>query len=104
MELKDLVGNHKLSGFEYGTEKYKDILGGIDDREFIIFILNGIKYLASEDPDDGYRSVMNELEITDRKVSNIFKPIDVICKMRKSNDDDFETNDILEIYDKKIIN
>jgi hypothetical protein len=53
--------------------------------------------LANEDPDDGYRSYCNELEITDRHVTNRFSPIEVTCKMRPN--DDYEVNDVLEIYD-----
>lgn len=105
MELKDLVGEHLLSGFEHGDEKYNYDDSYEDEREYCLFILDNVTYLASEDPNDGYRSYCNELEITDRKVKNTFKPIEVICKMAKY-DDSYEDNDVLEIYDmynKKLI-
>ena len=98
MELEKLVGEHFLSGFEYGTEKYKDYYSNCeDDREYTLFILDGITYLASENPEDGYRSCMNELEITDRIVSNKFQPIKVYCTMKENGT--YEVNDVLEIRD-----
>ena len=96
MQLQDLVGKHYLSGIDYGQEKY-DNYGVEDDRQCIIFILDDIKYIASEDPEDGYRSCMKELEITEERISNIFESVEVLCKMKE--DGAYETNDILEIYD-----
>jgi hypothetical protein len=97
MELKDLVGEHLLSGFEYGSEKYEDYCGIEDDRQYLLFILDGITYLACENPEDGYRSCMEDLEITDRKVSNVFTPIKVYNTMM--DNDDYQINDVLEIHD-----
>ena len=98
MELKDLIGKHYLSGVEYGSEKYKDSYSGYeDDRQYVMFVLDEITYLASEDPEDGYRSCCNELKITEKEVKNIFQSIEVLCKMR--SDDNCEEYDVLEIYD-----
>lgn len=99
MELSNLIGKHILTGVEYGTERYKDCFNDEDDRQYVIFKLDDVEYLASEDPDDGYRSVCNELEIVINKIKNIFQPIEVFCKMRKDNDNDYGGNDVLEIYD-----
>ncbi|MFC0903706.1 hypothetical protein ACFHWD_03255 [Clostridium sp. MT-14] len=97
MELRDLIGNHILTGVDYGTEKILNDFDEEYDGAYVIFKLDGIEYLASEDPEDGYRSCCNELKIVKNKIKNIFQPIEVLCKMR--SDGDWGINDVLEIYD-----
>jgi hypothetical protein len=90
MELIDLVGRHKLTGVEFGQEQY----GYSDDSEYIMFILDGVTYLAKEDPDDGYGSYMGELEVTDKIIKNKFDEVEVFCMMREEY-----ASEVLEIYD-----
>ena len=104
MELKDLVGIHKLSGVDYvpstrNKEPY-DYYGND-----ILFCLDGITYLITEDEDDGYRSYMTELEITDRQIKNVFSEQTVECKYIDKDRECNETSDILQIYslDEKMI-
>lgn len=79
MKLIDLCGIHKLSGVETGEDSIR-------------FILDGVAYEAVEDPDDGYRSYMGELNITDKRIRFTFSPVEVLCSM--NNDEE-----ILEIRD-----
>lgn len=85
MELKDLVGKHQLSGVDYADGDYmKDI--GIS----IMFCLDGITYIAVEDPDDGYRSYMREIVVSDIPCKNVFNGEEVFCEheIGKYADDD----------------
>ena len=96
INLSDLIGIHKLSGVEYGNEEFEDCFGNKDTRGRVIFVLDGIKYVAVEDPNDGYRSCCKEIEITEEKIYNQFEPIEVFCKMME--DGGMYSNDVLEIY------
>lgn len=97
MELKDLVGEHELSGVDTTTEKVKQYGDYYEDCEVVRFVIDGKTYKATEDPDDGYRSYMKELEVTDEKVTNVFPPQKVIGKMKA--DSDWETNDTIQFID-----
>ena len=60
--LESLCGIHTLSAVEYGHS---------DDgqSELFYFTLDGITYCAEEDPDDGYRSAMGSLTISNKQLS-----------------------------------
>ena len=81
MELKDLVGLHVLQGIEVGTTKLKRFF--YDECNFVKFTLDGVTYLALENPDDGYRTYMEELEIVDEPCKFALPDINVLCKMRE---------------------
>jgi hypothetical protein len=89
MELKDLVGEHELSGVDTTTEKVKQYGYYYEDCEVVRFVIDGKTYKAVEDPCDGYRSYLKELEVTDEKVTNNFPPQKVIGKMKDDSDDDY---------------
>jgi hypothetical protein len=95
MELKDLVGEHELSGLDTFTNKATNPYD--DDGDGYRFVLDGVTYCAIEDPSDGYRSMLRDLEITDENVSYNFPPQKVIGKMR--NDEEYSKNDVIEFYD-----
>lgn len=97
MELKDLVGEHELSGVDTAKESVKQYGDYHEDCDVVRFIIDGKTYKAIEDPDDGYRSYLNELEVTDEKVANGFPPQKVVGKMKE--DKDWETNDIIQFID-----
>jgi hypothetical protein len=100
--LKDLVGEHMLSGFDISKKTIKDTRDKTVEVNVVRFILDGITYEAVENPDDGQRSFLGELEITEEKVSNTFPPQKVICQMKPSILDAFSIQacyDILEITD-----
>lgn len=96
MQLKDLVGEHLLSGLdEYivkGEETWEE------DANAYRFVLDDITYMAVEDPSDGYRSMLCDLQITSDKVNYNFPPQKVIGKMMLPNSE-YYANDIIEFYD-----
>jgi hypothetical protein len=93
MELKDLVGEHELSGVDTTTERVKEYGDYYEDCEVVRFVIDGKTYKATEDPDDGYRSYLKEIEVTNEKVANTFPPQRVVGKM-KDNIDGEENNTI----------
>ncbi len=52
MELKDLVGEHELSGVDTTRERVKKY-GAYEDCEVVRFVIDGKTYKATEDPDAG---------------------------------------------------
>ena len=88
MELKDLIGLHELSGVDTTIE---------GDAEVVRFVLDGKTYKATEDPNDGYRSYLKELEVTDEVTSNNFPPQKVLGKMK--GDDTHLVHDIIQFID-----
>ena len=83
MTLEDLVGNHILSGVEFGTKKVNGY-GWYEDANFAKFTIDGVTYLALENPDDGYRSYMEELQIVEETCSVRLPDVKVRCLMRDS--------------------
>jgi len=69
--LEALLDLDELSGVERGY---------FDGENHISFILNGISFTATEDPDDGYRSAMRSLTLG-KNVENTFPPIKVSLSM-----------------------
>lgn len=100
MELKDLVGDHKLDAVDFSEESIKTYGDVFEDCQICRFRLDGIVYLAIEDPDDGYRSYMRDLKTDESAImKNVFDPIDVVCHHRTKNRCD--NDDILEVINKK---
>ena len=87
MRLEDLKGEHMFSGVDY-TEGYEAIN--------IMFCLDGVTYIAEEDPDDGYRSYMKELRISEIPCKNSFEPERVFCEYTEKGNYDGDS-DILII-------
>lgn len=82
MELKELMGLHKLSGVDITNP---------DECGVVRFVLDGITYKAVEDPSDGYRSYCNELIVCNESITNNFHPQEVIGKMKD--------NDVIQFID-----
>lgn len=102
MKLKDLVGIHLMTGIETGTIKINGWWYKSNNCNYVKFRLDNVTYMAVEDPEDGYRSCCNELEIVDEECKTKLPAILVECKMREdSNVTGWhkEKNDILEFYD-----
>lgn len=103
MELKDLVGIHLLDGVDYGTEKY-DWDEEPTDAGYLRFRLDGVTYLALEDPNDGYCSSMRELKVDSRAPSYTFPPALVEGRYVDKESAYYSggeeyTQNILELYD-----
>jgi hypothetical protein len=98
MELKDLVGLHKLSGVDNLSESIKGTWGdGFEDCQVLRFVLDGVTYSVIEDPEDGYRSSMRDIKISEEPIKNTFEPQEVLCKYIGDDHGD----DIIEITDVK---
>lgn len=96
MELNDLVGKHILSGIEVGVLTKKDYIG-YQSCNYMKFTLDGVTYAAVEDPEDGYRSYMEELVVSDEPCKIKLPNIEVVCSMME--DDVYENNDVLRFVD-----
>lgn len=91
--LEQLVGPHLLSGVQPGirqaTERYHE------DANTLAVVLDGKCWVIVEDPSDGYRSSMQDIEAGDlAEVTNTFKPVRVTAAMR-----DYSVDDVLEFTD-----
>lgn len=80
MELKDLIGEHVLTGVDFGTGPRGEY--DYEDPNTMTFVLDVVAYRVTEDPDDGYRSSMREIAIVDGPVSNTFQPVRVVGRYR----------------------
>jgi hypothetical protein len=106
MELRDLSGEHLFSGVDYiPSTSAKDEWD--DFGNDILFCIDGVNYIMTEDQADGYRSYMTELEITNREIKNVFPGQKVRCEFVDKVSDDYwsESANILQIYssDNKLI-
>lgn len=73
LELRDFEGQHLLSGVEFDNTdaRYDDK----DKANRMTLIIDDIPFGFVEDPNDGYRSNMDCVELSDAIVNNIFEPI-----------------------------
>jgi hypothetical protein len=86
MKIEDFKGKHFLTGVEFGEIKSNDKWG--DNANTIDFILDGKTFSAVEDPDDGYRSSMEDI-VENRDgviIKNTFSQIEVLGVIRKDED------------------
>ena len=97
MKLMDLVGLHKLSGVDRLNENIELCGDEFQDCEVLNFVLDNKTYTAIQDPQDGYRSSMKEIKISNAKVVNIFCPQRVMCIYRVQLGS--HECDLLEMYD-----
>lgn len=105
IELKNLIGRHKLSGVEISN---KNIKSGYDDEyedcQCISFVIDGKTCTAIEDPEDGYRSSMKEIRVNLVPLKNTFEPVDVICSYKETEDgNDCEILEIRDIKSNKVV-
>lgn len=83
MNLEDLVGKHILDAVDFDDYQYSDSAATV-----VRFRLDGVVYAAEEDPDDGYRSCLSTLRVSETPVRNFFPGIQVLACMGKGTDDD----------------
>lgn len=100
MELTDLIGRRRLDAVDFDDEKIKEYYGdGYEDSSVCRFRLDGVVYIAIEDPGDGYRSSMRDLVIAnDANMKNAFPAIDVVGRHRTSGEYG-RVDDVLELVD-----
>ncbi len=76
ISIEDLVGSHVLSGVERGYTEYDN-----ENVEFLSFTLDGVNYMAVEDPEDGWRSSLREIIITEKTPKIKLPNVKVVCFM-----------------------
>ena len=91
--LESLVGVRMLDGVDFETIK-GDKESYYEDSQAIRFRLDGVIYMAIENPDDGYRSSLGTLFISDTPMVNTFAPVRVTLRMKGSSD--YQVDEILE--------
>lgn len=99
MELSDLVGEHVLDAVDESNELVNTYGDYFEHANVIRFRLDGICYTATEDPNDGYRSSMNEIFVSDGKdMKNVFPPVHVVGRHRTEAEYG-GVDDVLELID-----
>ncbi len=69
IKLEDLVGKHVFGGCEWETED-------------CLFMLDGVTYEMTVDKDDGWRSYLDSIKVTDKKISSLLpNKEEVLCVM-----------------------
>ncbi len=100
MELKDFTGAKVLDAVDFLVEKTVNYCDETEDCQVCRFRLDGVIYVAVEDPNDGYRSMMKDLVIdNEAMMKNVFVGCDVICRHIEKSD--WDEDDILELVDVK---
>jgi hypothetical protein len=83
MKPKDLLGQHELSGVDHLYPDASDNFAA----DVLRFTLDGVHYLATEDPDDGYRSMLGSFEVVSEGPVNRFDPIPVVLSVDRESYD-----------------
>lgn len=105
--LKDFVGVHKLSGVQFGVYTDDNLYYGTTTQQLFL-VLNGETWVFTEDPNDGYRSMLRDRvsRADDVNIINRFPDIRVAAIMRQITDEDdddsygyLETCEILDMID-----
>lgn len=78
--MEDLAGKHVFSGIETGVTA-RDSFGGVQDSGYVKFTLDGINYVCYEDPDDGWRSYMGELSVSDVPCKYKIPDTECVCNI-----------------------
>lgn len=99
-ELTDLIGKRRVDAVDFDNEQVKELYGdGYEDCSVCRFRLDGVVYIAIEDPNDGYRSSMRNLIVAnDVAMKNVFPSVEVLGKHRTFGDYG-ATDDVLELVD-----
>lgn len=98
MELKDLVGQHELSGVDM-----VELAGSYGPASVCRFVLDGKIYTVTEDESDGYRSSMQDIVEGGEPVVNLFEPQKVLCSMDEPGTDRDEILSIRDVVTGKIV-
>lgn len=98
VELKDLCGEHVLTGVDRTSQIFKSY-GGDEDSQVINFTLDGKTYTAAEDPSDGYRSSMRYCAVSDEPTKNTFAPVRVVGRLKEIEPGDDDAPNVLQLFD-----
>ena len=103
VQLEDLVGMHTLSGVDRvtittGMPEYK-----YEDCSVLNFVLDGKVYSAMEDYNDGYRSALGVILVSEGTLKNMFEPIGVLGVMRENGSCECEILDLYDVANDKVV-
>ena len=103
VELESLVGMHTLSGVDRvtittGMSEYK-----YESADVLNFILDGKVYSAMEDHNDGYRSALGTILVSEGTLKNMFEPIGVLGIMRDGANYSCEILDLYDVANGKVV-
>lgn len=100
MQLEDLIGEHVLTGVEFGVLPPDESRYRHEDANTMTFVLDGRAYCVTEDENDGYRSSMRDIvEVPIETVKNVFAPVKVLARHRTRSTGGSDAADILELID-----
>lgn len=98
--FSELTGRKTLDAVDFSNESIQRWNDSFDNCQVMRFRLDGVVYMAVEDPSDGYRSSLGTFSVTDAKIKNKFPPVSVICvEKNKSSGSSDGTCDILQLQD-----
>ena len=98
--LDELVGPHLLSRVEPGVEHRQLGPQAWEDANTLAFILGEVAYIAIENPDDGYRSTLSQIQLAPADVVGVgfrFPPVKVTAVRRVP--DSYIQCDIIDFID-----
>jgi hypothetical protein len=95
VEFEALIGEHVFTGADSGILPANRDEDRWEEANVFRFVLDGVTYVATEDPSDGYRSSLGTLlvDISGAPVPAV-PPVRVV--VRKAPDDVWEKNDYIE--------
>ena len=105
MQLENFINTYGsvyiLDGVDTYIENVKSF--GVDAHaSYIRFRLNGIVYIASEDPDDGYRSHLKNIIIQETsEITNYFSSILVTAQWKPDDKKYGMINEVIQLIDNK---
>lgn len=76
----------KLEGVDECTESVKQWGDNFGNCSVIRFKLDGVVYVAIEDPSDGYRNYLGELKVDTKEINNAFTGVEVKGVYKESGD------------------
>lgn len=99
VKLIELVGEHVLDAVDFSSQEVEKWGSHFEACQAIRFRLDGKCYIASEDPNDGYRSCMDKLMISDdAEMKNVFTPLRIVGRHRTQGRHG-NLDDVLELID-----
>jgi len=99
IQLIELVGEHIFDAVDFSNEQVKKWSEAFEACQVMRFRLDGKCYIATEDPDDGYRSCMGNIVISDdAEMKNVFTPSRIVGRHRTQGYHGHSA-DVLELID-----
>lgn len=87
MELKQLCGKHILQGVDRRMYRHENIWGEEVETDSVWFKVDGITYVAVENPSDGWRSYCEDLFATEQSPRYNIPDVPVVCEMMPDGED-----------------